>query len=89
MAAGGRAAAASQRASVDLVEAAVLEDRVGEHFDAMAIDRMGDAAVEVELADPAVRAPCEGAGLELGRELSGRLVEADRRRRIVRFAPAA
>ena len=85
MAAGGRAAAAMERASVDLVEALLLEDRVGEHFDAMAIDRMGDAAVEVQLADPAVRARCEGAGLEPGRELTVRLVEADPRRRAVRF----
>jgi exoribonuclease R len=89
MAAGGRAAAAIERASVDLVEALLLEGRVGERFDAMAIDRMGDAAVEVQLADPAVRARCEGAGLEPGRELTVRLVEADPRRRVVRFAPAA
>jgi exoribonuclease R len=88
MAAGGRAAATIERASVDLVEALLLEPRVGEHFEAMAIDRMGRAAVEVQLADPAVRARCEGAGLEPGRELTVRLVEADPRRRVVRFATA-
>jgi exoribonuclease R len=88
MAAGGRAAAAIERACVDLVEALLLERRVGERFDAMAIDRMGDDAVEVQLTDPAVRARCDGAGLEPGAELVVRLVEADPARRVVRFAPA-
>ena len=54
----------------------------------MAIDRMGGNAVEVQLADPAVRARCDRNGLEPGDELTARLVEADPARRAVRFAPA-
>jgi exoribonuclease R len=88
MAAGGRNAGAVERACVDLVEALVLAPRVGERFAAMVIDRMGSDAVEIQLAEPAVRARCEGDGLEPGQELTVRLVEADPGRRLVRFAPA-
>ena len=88
MAAGARARRAVERACVDLVEALVLAPHVGERFPAMAIDRMGGDAVEVQIAEPAVRARCEGDGLEPGRELTVRLVEADPARRHVRFAPA-
>ena len=42
---------------------------------------------EIQLAEPAVRARCEGE-LEPGQELIVRLVEADPARRHVRFAPA-
>ena len=88
MAAGGRAAGAVERACVDLVEALLLAPRVGERFPAMVIDRMGREAVEVQLADPAVRARCEGDGLEPGQELTVRLEVADPVRRLVHFAPA-
>ena len=88
MAAGARSAGAVERACVDLVEALVLAPHVGERFPAMAIDRMGGDAVEVQIAEPAVRARCEGDGLEPGQTLTVRLVEADPARRHVRFAPA-
>jgi exoribonuclease R len=88
MAAGGRAAGAVERACVDLVEALLLAPRVGERFPAMVIDRMGREAVEIQLADPAVRARCEGDGLEPGQELTVRLEVADPARRLVHFAPA-
>jgi exoribonuclease R len=88
MAAGGRAAGAIERACVDLVEALLLARRVGERFPAMVIDRMGHHAVEVQLADPAVRARCDGDGLEPGQEMVVGLVEADPARRLIRFAPA-
>ena len=82
MAAGGRAANAVERACVDLVEALVLAPHVGERFPATVIDDH-----EVQLAEPAVRARCEG-DVEPGVELTVRLVEADPARRQVRFAPA-
>jgi exoribonuclease R len=82
MAAGGRAANAVERACVDLVEALVLAPHVGERFPATVIDDH-----EVQLAEPAVRARCDG-DLEPGVELTVRLVEADPARRQVRFAPA-
>jgi exoribonuclease R len=82
MAAGGRAAGAVERACVDLVEALVLAPHVGERFPATVID-----VHEIQLAEPAVRARCDGE-LEPGQELIVRLVEADPARRHVRFAPA-
>ncbi len=82
MAAGGRAAGALERACVDLVEALVLAPHVGERFPATVIDDH-----EIQLAEPAVRARCEGE-LEPGKELIVRLVEAEPARRHVRFAPA-
>ena len=82
MAAGGRAAGAVERACVDLVEALVLAPHVGGRFPATVIDDH-----EIQLAEPAVRARCEGE-LEPGQELIVRLVEADPARRHVRFAPA-
>jgi exoribonuclease R len=83
MAAGARAAGAVERACVDLVEALVLAPHVGERFPATVIDRH-----EIQLAEPAVRARCDGDGLEPGLVLTVRLVEADPARRHVRFAPA-
>jgi exoribonuclease R len=82
MARGGRAAGAVERACVDLVEALVLAPHVGERFPATVIDDH-----EIQLAEPAVRARCDGE-LEPGEELVVRLVEADPGRRHVRFAPA-
>ena len=82
MAAGGRAAGAVERACVDLVEALVLAPHVGARFPATVIDDH-----EIQLAEPAVRARCDGE-LEPGQELTVRLVEADPARRHVRFAPA-
>jgi exoribonuclease R len=82
MARGGREAGAVERACVDLVEALVLAPRVGERFPATVIDDH-----EIQLADPAVRARCDG-DVEPGVELTVRLVEADPARRHVRFAPA-
>jgi exoribonuclease R len=83
MATGGRAANAVERACVDLVEALVLAPHVGDQFPGTIIDRH-----EVQLADPAVRARCDGDDLEPGQELTVRLVEADPARRTVRFARA-
>jgi exoribonuclease R len=82
MAAGARSAGAVERACVDLVEALVLAPHVGERFPGTIIDRH-----EVQLAEPAVRARCDG-DVEPGQELVVRLVEADPVRRHVRFALA-
>ena len=89
MAAGGRAAGAIERSCVDLVEALLLAPRVGDHFQAMVIDRMGENAVEVQVADPAVRARCDEPAPDPGQDVTVRLVEADPVRRAVRFAAAA
>ncbi|MFT4029771.1 MAG: RNB domain-containing ribonuclease [Protaetiibacter sp.] len=68
------------RRTLDTVEAATLAARVGELFDAVAIS---DSAIQ--LADPAVEAPCDG-GLQPGSTVRVRLVEADVAAGTVRFA---
>ena len=70
-----RRANAYERAVLDLVEAALLRDRVGEEFAAMVVDvddrkpERGDVVVR----DPAVEAPVVGrAPLPLGTDVDGR-----------------
>jgi exoribonuclease R len=86
----GAKAGQYERGVLDLVEAVLLRDRVGESFAAMVVDvddrdpRRG----QVMLRDPAVGARVEGPGpLPLGTDLVVRLVEADPVARRVRFEP--
>jgi exoribonuclease R len=76
----GRVAGAAERGSIDLAEAVLLRDRVGEVFDAAALDE-GTIAIE----DPPVRARCTG-DLHPGTRLRARLIEADPATRHVKFA---
>lgn len=92
MQASDRLAGSLERAVVDLVEAATLQGRVGEQFDAVVVDdgdgrERAEPSRLVQLEDPAVLARCAGTP-ELGARLRVRLVEADVDRRVVRFAPA-
>jgi exoribonuclease R len=84
MAAAGRRASALERAVLDLAEAVVLQPCTGEVFDAVVVEA-GPRSGVVQLHEPAVRAPCDGADLPLGAEVRVRLVEADPVRRVVRF----
>ncbi|MDJ0383017.1 RNB domain-containing ribonuclease [Streptomyces sp. G-G2] len=81
MADGTRLANAVERGSVDLVEAALLKDRVGETFEGTVIDvKDREPTVgTVHLADPAVvgRIESPAAPLPLGSRLRVRLVTAD------------
>ncbi|MGW5675702.1 RNB domain-containing ribonuclease [Streptomyces sp. NPDC003860] len=84
MAGGARRAAAVERESVDLVEAALLNGRVGEVFDGQVIDVRDDdpATGTVQLLDPAVVARVTADGtragaLPLGEPLRVRLTRAD------------
>jgi exoribonuclease R len=81
----GRVAGAAERGAVDLVEAVLLAGRAGEVFDAAVLDV---APGVVALDDPAVRARCEGDGLQPGSRVRVRLIEADPSRRKVVFALA-
>ncbi|MFC4587117.1 RNB domain-containing ribonuclease [Sphaerisporangium corydalis] len=82
----GRRAAAVERACVDLVEAFVLRDRVGQAFDAVVVDvEEGRPGGIVQLTDPAVVARCDGADLPLGERVQVRLARADLLTREVRF----
>ncbi|WP_020140029.1 RNB domain-containing ribonuclease [Streptomyces sp. 351MFTsu5.1] len=93
MSEGGRRAASVERACVDLVEAAVLEDRVGEVFDGCVVDldEHRPTVGTVQLETPAVIGRVEGEGLEPGERLRVRLTRADvggPGGGTVRFAPA-
>ncbi|MET7331919.1 RNB domain-containing ribonuclease [Nonomuraea sp. NPDC005650] len=84
----GRRAGAVERACVDLVEAFLLRERIGQAFQAMVIDvdeRRGGG--QVQLVDPAVIARCDGA-LPLGEQVTVRLAQADPATREVRFTLA-
>ncbi|MEU6414887.1 RNB domain-containing ribonuclease [Microbispora sp. NPDC046933] len=89
MAAGGRRAGAVERACVDLVEAAVLRPRIGEVFEAVVIDVTdGKPGGQVQVAEPAVIARCDGDRLPLGERVPVRLTRADPATREVRFTAA-
>ncbi|MFD9438847.1 RNB domain-containing ribonuclease [Streptomyces sp. NPDC060006] len=92
MAEGTRRAGAVERGCVDLVEAALLKDRVGELFDGTVVDvREREPSVgTVQLADPAIGARVEGGSgpLPLGERLRVRLTQADPGSAKVLFAPA-
>ncbi|MEV4426548.1 RNB domain-containing ribonuclease [Streptomyces sp. NPDC049602] len=92
MATGARRANAVERESVDIVEAALLKERIGEVFDAYVIDvkEREPAVGTVHLDDPAVVARIEGGEtkLPLGEWLRVRLSAADPGTAKVLFAPA-
>jgi exoribonuclease R len=86
-----RRASAAQRGAIDLAEAVLLADRVGEEFDAVVIDvnvrpnataRPPSGSIAID--SPPVRARCTGA-LPLGERVRARLVQADPVRRSVLF----
>jgi exoribonuclease R len=97
MATTDRVASAAERAAVELTEAVLLRDRVGEEFDAAVLDvdhprpdvsasgrpARGSGGT-VALDDPPVRARCAGE-LPLGERVRVRLVTADPTRRTVCF----
>ena len=86
MAASDRRTHAVERAVVDLVEATLLADRVGEVFDAVVLDAEEKRSTVV-LTDLAVQARCDGR-LTPGDVVRVRLTQADPATRTVRFAPA-
>ncbi|MET8689578.1 RNB domain-containing ribonuclease [Streptomyces sp. NPDC004732] len=92
MADGTRRGNTVERECVDIVEAALLEGRVGEMFDAVVVDvKESEPAVgTVQLAEPAIVARIEGgsAKLPLGEQLRVRLTQADPGTAKVQFAPA-
>ncbi len=85
MADGDRRAHELERECVALMEAAVLHGREGEEFDAVAVEADEKGGGTVQLADPAVRASCDGQ-LPLGERVRVTLVQADVASRSVRFA---
>jgi exoribonuclease R len=84
MTAAARRAGTVERGVVDLVEAALLTGREGEHFAGVVVDEK-----LVQLAEPAVRGRLDGHAPEPGTDLQVRLDVADVARRTVRFSVAA
>ncbi|MFJ3721546.1 RNB domain-containing ribonuclease [Streptomyces sp. NPDC090045] len=91
MADGTRLANTAERESVDLVEAAVLKDRVGQTFEATVIDvdEREPLAGIVHLEDPAVvgRVESTARALPLGDRIRVRLTQADPGTSKILFAP--
>ncbi|WP_326723498.1 RNB domain-containing ribonuclease [Streptomyces sp. NBC_00243] len=92
MADGTRRQGTAERECVDIVEAALLKDRVGEVFDGCVVDvqEREPTVGTVQLESPAVFARLVGgpAPLPLGERLRVRLTQADPGAAKVRFAPA-
>jgi len=74
-------------AVLELAEAIVLADRVGETFDGRVTD-LDERGARIQLADPAVITRVPGDGLAIGDAVRLRLDEADPARRLTRFARA-
>lgn len=89
MAETGRRTASFERECVDIVEASLLADRLGEEFDGVVVDVEDDTKDMqrglVVLRDPAVRARVTGPRLSLGDEVRVKLAEADVSERRVMF----
>ncbi|MFI5911606.1 RNB domain-containing ribonuclease [Dactylosporangium sp. NPDC051541] len=81
-----RVASSAERAAVDLVEATLLQGRVGEVFEAAVLDvDRNKHRADIAIDDPPVRARCEGEVLPLGERIAVRLTEADPAKRKVVF----
>jgi exoribonuclease R len=74
-------------AVVNLAEAVLLQDRVGEVFEGVVVEVEDDHG-EIQLRDPAVRARIDGDALPLGQSVSAKLVTADVTTRTLVFALA-
>ncbi|PPK63400.1 RNB domain-containing ribonuclease [Actinokineospora auranticolor] len=80
-------AAKVARASLDQVEAWVLESQVGAEFDAVVL-RAEATTAEIFIAEPPVLGRCAGEGLREGESVRVRLVAVDPSRRRVAFERA-
>ncbi len=83
----GRRANQYENAVVDLCEAELLKDRVGETFSAVVVEvsEKDPSKGDVTIQDPAIEATVTGADLPLGEEVSVELVQADPKTRKVSF----
>lgn len=77
-----------ERESINLIEAVLLADQVGETFPAAVVDRDRRGVFSIVIADPGVRAKARGT-LKVGTTGEVALVTADPERRLVVFAGPA
>ncbi|MFC7220066.1 RNB domain-containing ribonuclease [Streptomyces polyrhachis] len=92
MAAGAREAARLERQCVDLVEAALMSDRIGEVFEGQVVDVAKNGRGTVQLYEPAVIGrldPAGGGAPPLGQRVEVRLTAAEPGVSPVRFESAA
>jgi exoribonuclease R len=80
-----RLAHQTDRAVVDVTEAFLLADRVGQQFTAVVLSA-DDKGSTIALDEPAVRARCTGANLAVGERITVTLQVADQATRNVTFA---
>ncbi|WP_206446279.1 RNB domain-containing ribonuclease [Agrococcus sp. KRD186] len=73
-----------ERESIDAVEIAVLQGRIGDEFDAVVVESRKEGAT-IQLIDPPTEARCE-TDAEPGSRIRVRLTEADLGKRLLRFA---
>jgi exoribonuclease R len=78
---------AVDHAVVNLAEAVLLQDRVGEVFEGVVVEVEDDHG-EIQLRDPPVRTRIDGPDLPLGQEIRARLARADVAARTIIFTPA-
>jgi exoribonuclease R len=84
MAKGEQHASNVDRAVVDMTEAWLLRDRIGEHFEAIPLDT-DDDRTKIAILEPAIRASAHGTGFVIGQPATVQLTEADVTARLVRF----
>ncbi len=88
MAEGARAANSFAAEVLNLVEAGLLADRVGESFPGTVVStNSGGTHGTLLITDPYVEAKVDGTGLPLGDPMEARLAEADPMTRQIRFEP--
>jgi exoribonuclease R len=75
-------------AVVDLAEALLLQDRVGEVFRGVVVAADGERGT-IQIRDPAVQAELAGTALPVGHEVDARLLRADVRARMLTFELAS
>lgn len=77
----------ADRESIDLAEAVILADRLGEHFDAVVLSgAQPKKRAKIFIADPPILADCDG-DLAAATRVEVAVTEADPTSRTVRFAP--
>jgi len=81
-------ARAMERAQLDLVEAVLMADHIGEQYSAIVVERKREYVV-VQLHWPAVRARVADPSLELGTRVMLELTAVDVEARTVTFRPAS
>jgi exoribonuclease R len=77
-----------ERAVIDLVEAAILEHRVGSTHAAVVTD-VDDRGARIQLCDVAVVARITGVHVEPGEQIRVKVAEADPERRVIAFTRVA